>query len=86
MTVPEQLYEAPLPVVAAYLRSLFQAEGYVSVRERAAVIGMDMISEGIIKGVQSPALPLRDLLPCPFQGGQSAGPERLLVALDQDAR
>jgi ribonucleoside-diphosphate reductase alpha chain len=53
MTVPEQLYSAPLPVVAAYLRSLFQAEGYVVVRERAAVIGMDMISEGIIKGVQA---------------------------------
>ena len=33
MSVPAQLYTAPLPVVAAYLRSLFQAEGYVSVRD-----------------------------------------------------
>ena len=27
---PERLFTAPLPVVAAYLRSMFQAEGYVS--------------------------------------------------------
>ena len=53
MTVPQHLYTAPLPVVSAYLRSLFQAEGYVSIRERAASIGMDMISEGIVKGVQA---------------------------------
>src|SRR5271165_4612662 len=36
MTVPESLLTAPLPVVATYLRSLFQAEGYVSIRERGA--------------------------------------------------
>ncbi len=71
MTVPEQLYSAPLPVVAAYLRSLFQAEGYVSVRERAAGIGMDMISEGIIKGRSGSSLPFRDLLPSPIQGRQA---------------
>ncbi len=53
MTVPSQLFDAPLPVVAAYLRSIFQAEGYVSLRETAAHIGMDMISEGIVRGVQS---------------------------------
>ena len=35
MTVPPSLFTAPLPVVAAYLRSLFQAEGYVSIKERA---------------------------------------------------
>ena len=29
MTVPPALFTAPLPVVTAYLRSLFQAEGYV---------------------------------------------------------
>ncbi|HTX00444.1 MAG TPA: LAGLIDADG family homing endonuclease, partial [Acidimicrobiales bacterium] len=52
MQVPERLYSDPLPVVAAYLRSIFQAEGYVSVRERSAVIGMDMTSEDIVRGVQ----------------------------------
>jgi ribonucleoside-diphosphate reductase alpha chain len=50
MMTPDQLFTAPLPVVAAYLRSLFHAEGYVSVRERSAVIGLDMISEHIVKG------------------------------------
>ncbi len=53
MTVPERLYTAPLPVVTAYLRSLFQAEGYVTVGERSASIGMDMISEGIVRGAQA---------------------------------
>jgi ribonucleoside-diphosphate reductase alpha chain len=52
MTVPERLRTAPLPVVVAYLRSVFQAEGYVSVRERSARIGMDMICEDLIRGVQ----------------------------------
>src|SRR5581483_11325403 len=53
MTVPEQLFTAPLPVVAAYLRSLFQAEGYVVVNETSALVGFDMISEGIVRGVQA---------------------------------
>ena len=53
MTVPEPLFTAPLPVVAAYLRSLFQAEGYVSRRERGSVVGLAMISEGIVRGIQS---------------------------------
>ena len=39
MRVPEHLFEAPLPVVTAYLRSLFQAEGYVSQREQLARSG-----------------------------------------------
>ena len=53
MLAPEQLNLAPSPVVAAYLRSLFQAEGYVSVGETSAVIGLDMISEGIVRGAQA---------------------------------
>jgi len=53
MTVPEHLFDAPLPVVAAYLRSLFQAEGYVCVGEGSAYIGFDMISEGIVRGAQA---------------------------------
>jgi ribonucleoside-diphosphate reductase alpha chain len=53
MTVPAQLYTAPLPIVAAYLRSLFQAEGYVSARTSSTLVGLDMISEELIRGVQS---------------------------------
>ena len=53
MCVPQLLFKAPLPVVAAYLRSMFQAEGYVSIRERSALIGLDMISEGVVRGIQS---------------------------------
>ncbi|WP_242584018.1 adenosylcobalamin-dependent ribonucleoside-diphosphate reductase [Amycolatopsis sp. 195334CR] len=53
MAVPAHLYTAPLPVVAAYLRSLFQAEGYVSDRERSTLIGMDMICEQLVRGAQN---------------------------------
>jgi ribonucleoside-diphosphate reductase alpha chain len=51
MRVPQSLFTAPLGVAAAYLRSLFQAEGYVSVRENA-VVGLDMISEGLVRDTQ----------------------------------
>ncbi len=53
MLVPERLFTAPLPVVAAYLRSVFQAEGFVSARERSTVVEVDMISEQLIRGMQS---------------------------------
>ncbi|MFC4945625.1 adenosylcobalamin-dependent ribonucleoside-diphosphate reductase [Pseudonocardia sp. GCM10023141] len=53
MVVPPHLFTAPLPVVACYLRSLFQAEGYVSRRERSTLVGMDMIGEQLIRGVQA---------------------------------
>ena len=53
MTAPAQLYTAPLPVVAAYLRSVFQAEGFVSARVASTVVEVDMISERLIKGMQS---------------------------------
>jgi ribonucleotide reductase alpha subunit len=52
MAVPERLFTAPLPVVAAYLRSLFQAEGYVSVRGTSGLVALDMISEQLVRGVQ----------------------------------
>jgi ribonucleoside-diphosphate reductase alpha chain len=52
MAVPGHLFHAPLPIVAAYLRSLFQAEGYVSQRDRSAVVGLDMVSERLVRGVQ----------------------------------
>jgi ribonucleoside-diphosphate reductase alpha chain len=52
MTVPDELYAAPLPIVATYLRSMFQAEGYVSQRETSCLVGLDMISEGIVRGIQ----------------------------------
>ncbi len=53
MAVPAHLFTAPLPVVGCYLRSLFQAEGYVSRRESSTLVGLDMISEELIRGVQS---------------------------------
>ncbi len=53
MRVPARLFAAPLPVVAAYLRSLFQADGYVSRRERSTLVGLDLISEELIRGAQA---------------------------------
>jgi ribonucleoside-diphosphate reductase alpha chain len=52
MTVPARLYTAPLPVVAAYLRSIFQAEGFVSARA-STVVEVDMICERLIRGMQA---------------------------------
>ncbi len=52
MVVPPQLFSAPLPVVQAYLRSIFQAEGYVSDRDSSTLVGLDMTSEELIRGVQ----------------------------------
>ncbi|HEV3258253.1 MAG TPA: vitamin B12-dependent ribonucleotide reductase, partial [Gemmataceae bacterium] len=52
MTVPVQLLTAPLPVVAAYLRSIFQAEGFVSARRSSTVVEVGMISERLIRGMQ----------------------------------
>ena len=52
MTVPDRLFTAPLPVAAAYLRSIFQAEGFVSARTSSTVVEVDMISERLIKGMQ----------------------------------
>ncbi|MEU5990239.1 vitamin B12-dependent ribonucleotide reductase [Spirillospora sp. NPDC047418] len=52
MAVPERLFTAPLPTVACYLRSIFQAEGFVSARESSTVIEVDMISEQLIRGMQ----------------------------------
>jgi ribonucleoside-diphosphate reductase alpha chain len=52
MTVPRELFTAPLPVVAAYLRSIFQAEGFVSARKSSTVVEADMISEQLIRGMQ----------------------------------
>ncbi|MEJ7794514.1 MAG: vitamin B12-dependent ribonucleotide reductase, partial [Nocardioides sp.] len=53
MIVPQRLYTAPLPVVAAYLRSVFQAEGFVSARERSTVVEVDMVGEDHIRGMQT---------------------------------
>jgi ribonucleoside-diphosphate reductase alpha chain len=53
MKVPARIFDAALPVVAAYLRSVFQAQGYVSARERSTIVGVDMISEALIRGMQS---------------------------------
>jgi len=50
--VPARLFKAPLPVVAAYLRSVFQAEGFVSARAASTIVEVDMISEHLIRGMQ----------------------------------
>ena len=52
MEVPAQLFRASLPVVVAYLRSVFQAEGFVSAREASTVVEVDMISERLVRGMQ----------------------------------
>ncbi|HEY3608347.1 MAG TPA: LAGLIDADG family homing endonuclease, partial [Pseudonocardiaceae bacterium] len=52
MDVPARMFTAPLPVVAAYLRSLFQAEGYVSERDSSTLLGLGMISEKLVRSVQ----------------------------------
>ena len=53
MVVPPALFTAPLPVVAAYLRSIFQAEGYVSARAASTIVAVDMVSEELVRGFQS---------------------------------
>jgi len=53
MVVPDRLFTAPLPVVAAYIKSIFQAEGYVSTRERSTRVAFDMMGEDLVRGVQS---------------------------------
>jgi ribonucleoside-diphosphate reductase alpha chain len=53
MAVPAHLFTAPLPVVAAYLKSVFQAEGYVSAPESSTLVALDMISEKLVRGMQS---------------------------------
>ncbi|MGB8384573.1 MAG: vitamin B12-dependent ribonucleotide reductase [Dermatophilaceae bacterium] len=53
MEVPPQLFDAPLPVVAAYLRSIFQAEGFVSAREASTLVEVDMVGERHVRGLQS---------------------------------
>src|SRR5487761_1828271 len=52
MVVPECLFTAPLPVVAAYLKSVFQAEGFVSAHQASTIAEVDMISEELIRGMQ----------------------------------
>jgi ribonucleoside-diphosphate reductase alpha chain len=52
MEVPESLFTAPLPVVVNYLRSMFQADGFVGTREKSTVVEVDMISEKLIRGMQ----------------------------------
>ena len=68
MTVPESLFEAPLPVVTAYLRSLFQAEGYVMVRRALSGCGAGHDLRRYRSGAADPALTLWDLFADPASG------------------
>ena len=57
--VPKFLFDAPLPVVVAYLRSVFQADGYVAERRSLAgqdpsvSIGLDLDSDSYAHELQS---------------------------------
>jgi len=51
-SVPDSLFTAPLPVVAAYLRSLLHVEGAVSVAGDSADIALSAPSEEFARGVQ----------------------------------
>ena len=59
LRVPDVLFGAPIPVVAAYLRSVFQAAGYVAERQSLAgqdpsvSVGLDLDSEEHACGLQS---------------------------------
>ena len=64
----------------AYLRSLFQAEGYVSQRERSCVVGIDMVSEGIVRGVQQLLARFGIFARVRFKADTAHRPPRLLVA------
>ena len=59
---------APLPVVAAYLRSMFQAEGYVSAGENAAIVGLDHDLREARPRRAAAACSVRDLLASSPQG------------------
>ncbi len=56
--VPERLFTASLPVIAAYLRSIFQADGYVTIRrdaergQESGRIGFAVIGERWTEDVQ----------------------------------
>jgi ribonucleotide reductase alpha subunit/intein/homing endonuclease len=45
MRVPTRLWNAPSEAVAAYLRSVFQADGYVTVRGGSALVAVAVIGE-----------------------------------------
>jgi ribonucleotide reductase alpha subunit len=51
--LPEPVLTAPLPVAARYLRSLFQAAGFVSPKQRGCIAGLALGSEGLVRGVQA---------------------------------
>ncbi|RLG20116.1 ribonucleoside-diphosphate reductase, partial [Candidatus Micrarchaeota archaeon] len=50
--VPESIWTAPNDAVAAYLKSIFQAEGYASTHGRSAHIAFAMISKEFVEDVQ----------------------------------
>lgn len=52
MVVPDAVLRAPRNAVIAYLRSVFQADGYVSLRETTARVGLSKCSDAMMRGVQ----------------------------------
>ena len=86
MTVPQQLFTAPLPVVAAVPTQHLPGRGL-------CVPARNQLRRRHGHGVRghrarraAVAHPLRDLLACPFQGRLARRPARLLVARDPGRR
>lgn len=52
MRVPKVLWAAPNETIAAYLKSVFQAEGYAVVQDTSAFAAFAMISEDLVRDVQ----------------------------------
>ena len=54
LRVTQRLSELPNPLIAAYLRGIFDTDGYVSIRKTrgSSVIGFDTVSERFAQGIQ----------------------------------
>ena len=50
--VPSIMWSAPNRTLLAYLKSIFQAEGYSSIKKNAAKIGLAMISKDFVQEIQ----------------------------------
>ncbi len=52
MRVPKPVWTAPNEAVAAYLKSLFQADGYVAIHHPSAHIALALISRKLVEDIQ----------------------------------
>ena len=86
--MPERLYTASHDEIAAYLRSVFQADGYVSVRHsggyESARVGVATISEPLERGRAAAAGHARDLLAAHPQAREARRPQRAVRGVARD--